>query len=601
MKQHDKQPNHSIGTLNYQWAFTLIHYFSLQGVTQAVISPGSRSTPLALACEKHPDINTWVQIDERSAGFFALGLAQKKHKPVILICTSGSAVANWFPAITEASHSYTPLLLLSADRPNELQYCGANQTIDQQNLFGTFVREFINLEHADEALLKGSYLKKAAIQAYRKTQSPKPGPVHLNLPLREPLFPRRFTADELNHYINRLGQQIIETAMPVIQTCSPAPFISLKQYEALSQIINSGHGLIICGHLTYQENKGFKSLLIKLARKLNTPVIIDPLSNLRLSGSPDSSFIYNYDYFLKQHLIQHESDNEKQYYPDWILRFGQFPISKTLMQYLQQSDSRTILISSYGDCLDPIHKAEMIVQTSPNLLCKQLLDFSVKANTSDWINQWKTDDETAEKRIHNSLSRCSGLFEGHVVKTLLNSIIDNSLLFSGNSMAIRDFDTFITHSLAQKKNISFHCNRGVSGIDGNISTFFGLLSSDVNRKGIALLGDLSFYHDMNGLLIARQLNKLGYNATIIIINNNGGGIFNYLPQVQLDDFEKLWKTEIDLDFQHSARLYGLDYYRIENLDSLEITLPEAISSSGINIVEIIINQQTSVKCHKAIY
>ncbi len=607
MKQYHKPSNHSIGALNYQWAFSLIHYFSLQGVTHAVISPGSRSTPLALACEKHPDINTWVQIDERSAGFFALGLAQQKQKPVILICTSGSAVANWLPAVAEASHSYTPLLLLSADRPAELQNCGANQTIKQAHIFGSFVRDSVSLEHANETLLNNHYLKKITTQVYRKSLYHKPGPVHLNIPLREPLLPRRFTAEQLNHFINRLGQQAIESATSIIQSEPSVPPVSLNQADVLSTILNNGNGLIICGRLTHQEKKGLKPLLVALAKKLNSPILIDPLSDLRLSGAIEDPFILNYDFFLqqglfKEHFVNKEGNNEKPLSPDWILRFGQFPISKNLMQYLQSSDSHTILISSYGDYLDPIHKADTVIQTSPDVLCRQLISAPLEAKTRDWLAHWKNADQDSETRIHGSVSQCGGLFEGHVIRTLLNSIADNSLLFSGNSMAIRDFDTFITHSLAQKKNISLHCNRGISGIDGNLSTFFGLIASnankDINKKGIALVGDLSFYHDMNGLLIAKQLKKSGHNATIIIINNNGGGIFNYLPQNQLDDFDKLWKTEIDLDFQHSARLYDLDYYRIENLDELETKLPEAISHSGIQLVEIIIDQQTSVKCHK---
>ncbi len=603
MKQPHTQIKNSIGAVNYQWAFGLIHYFALQGVTQAVISPGSRSTPLALACEKHPDITTWIQIDERSAGFFALGLAQQEQSPVILICTSGSAVANWFPAVVEASHSYTPLLLLSADRPAELQNCGANQTIEQNFLFGSHVREFIALEHADEILLKSNYLKRITTQAYGKTLNQKPGPVHLNIPFREPLLPRRFTANELNHFIHRLSQQSIEASTPIIQSNVSSSSISQTRCDLLTQILNSGNGLIICGRLTHQENRGFEVILSRLAEKINCPVLIDPLSNLRLSVLPDAHFIYNYDHFLKKY-----HNDKKDFTPSWIIRIGQFPVSKNLLQYLQQLDSHTILVSSFGDCLDPIHKANTILHTSPVRLCQQLLEVSIKPNNKKWLTSWQMSDQRSENKIHDTLDKCASLFEGHVISTLLKTIPDNSLLFSGSSMAIRDFDTFITRTIAHGKNISFHCNRGSSGIDGNLSTFLGLLSNqipsnkhpDITRYGVALLGDLSFYHDMNGLLISKQLNALGYNATIIIINNNGGGIFNYLPQHQLDDFDKLWKTETNLDFKHSARLYGLNYHRIENSKELETKLPAALSQSGIQIVEVIIDQQTSVECHKKI-
>ena len=595
MKQSLPQAQNSIGTLNYQWAFGLIHYFALQGVTQAVISPGSRSTPLALACEKHPHINTWVQVDERSAGFFALGLAQQEQKPVMLICTSGSAVTNWFPAVVEASHSYTPLLLLSADRPAELQNCGANQTIEQSFLFGSHVREFIAIEHADETLLKSNYLKRITTQAYGKTLNHKPGPVHLNIPFREPLLPRRFTADELNHFINRLGQQTIESATPIIQSQISRASLSETRCDLLTQTLNSGNGLIICGRLTSDESHKFEKPLILLAKKLNSPVLIDPLSNFRLMASSNAHFIYNYDHFLKNF---HDNND---FTPTWVIRFGQFPVSKKLLQYLEQLDSHTILVSSYGDCLDPIHKANTILNTTPDRFCSQLLEASIKPNEKKWLNNWQESDQRSEVKIHKAIDACDELFEGQVIQQLLKIIPDNSFLFSGNSMAIRDFDTFITRSSTYDKSLTLHCNRGISGIDGNLSTFFGLLAKQNKPSyGVALLGDLSFYHDMNGLLLGKQLNKSGHNATIIIVNNNGGGIFNYLPQNQLEDFDKLWKTEINLDFQHSANLYGLDYHRIENLDELETKLSTAIARSGIQIVEVIIDQKTSVECHKKI-
>lgn len=601
MKRANSQPakknKNSMGAINYQWAFSLIHYFALQGVTQAVISPGSRSTPLALACEKHPDLNTWIQIDERSAGFFALGLAQQEQKPVLLICTSGSAVTNWFPAVAEANHSYTPLLLLSADRPAELQNCGANQTIEQSFIFGSHVREFIALEHADETLFKSNYLKRVATQAYGKTLNQKPGPVHLNIPFREPLLPRRFTAAELNQFIHRLGQQTIKSATPIIQSHFSRASLSEARCDLLTETLNSGNGLIVCGRLTYHEMQDFKESLILLAERFNCPVLIDPLSNFRLLAPSDIHFIHNYDHFLKNY------HNDNKFTPSWIIQFGQFPVSKNLLLYLAHLESHTILVSSYGDTLDPIHKANTLLNTSPDRLCRQLLESSIKPNTEQWLNDWLALEQNSEAKIQNSVKACDAFFEGHVILSLIEQIPDNSLIFSGNSMAIRDFDTFIMRSRTHKKNLSLHCNRGTSGIDGNISTFLGLLANRTSTKknyAVAVLGDLSFYHDMNGLLMAKQLSKLGYNASIIIINNNGGGIFNYLPQSQLDDFDKLWKTETHLDFQHSAKLYGLDYHRIESLSELNIKLPDVLSHAGIQIVEIIIDQETSVECHRKI-
>ncbi|MCP3849822.1 MAG: 2-succinyl-5-enolpyruvyl-6-hydroxy-3-cyclohexene-1-carboxylic-acid synthase [Gammaproteobacteria bacterium] len=581
----------SVGTYNYQWAFQLIDYFSQQGVTQAVISPGSRSTPLALACEKHPDITTWIQVDERSAGFFALGLAQKNQIPTILICTSGSAVANWYPAVVEANYSYTPLLLLSADRPAELQNCGANQTIDQSGLFSSHVRDSVALKAVNKTLLEGDYLKKMTIQAYDKAINTKPGPVHINIPFNEPLLPQGLSSDKLNQHINQLSQKEVQKKSNIssIKTITSIPGKTITQLEAT---LNKGNGLIVCGRLSHIEHQNFQVSLGHLAETLNCPVLLDPLSNCRLTKSTSSHYIYNYDHFLK---------NQFTLKPDWIIRIGQFPTSKSLLLYLDQIKCHTFLVSSFGDRLDPIHKVNTTINTLPMHFCQQVSQLKIKTNSSKWLKHWQDFEYNTDIKIQEALTNCTDLFEGHVIKTLLENIPDNSLLFSANSMAIRDLDTFITHSNAMDKNISLHCNRGSSGIDGNVSTFLGLLSQQNKPQyGVALLGDLTFYHDMNGLLICKQLNELGINASIIIINNNGGGIFNYLPQSELNEFDKLWNTPIHLDFQPTAKLYGLDYHRIDDLKTLQVQLPNIFTGSGIQIVEVIINQETSVECHRAL-
>jgi 2-succinyl-5-enolpyruvyl-6-hydroxy-3-cyclohexene-1-carboxylate synthase len=230
------------------------------------------------------------------------------------------------------------------------------------------------------------------------------------------------------------------------------------------------------------------------------------------------------------------------------------------------------------------------------------MDLLPSPNT--WLQQWHEYETKAENIILNILEsskqeKNTALFEGHVITTLLKNIPDKSLLFSGNSMAIRDFDTFISQSISRGKIIHFYANRGTSGIDGNLSTFLGLLTNHHNY-GVIMLGDLSFYHDMNSLLICRELAKKGYHATIVLINNSGGGIFNYLPQHQLDEFDRLWNTDTQLDFQYSAKLYNLHYSKVESIAELETKLPHAMQQSGFQLVEVIIDQKTSVKWHEKI-
>jgi len=583
--------NEQTGTLNYQWAFSLIHYCSRHNISQAVISPGSRSTPLALACEKHPAIKTWIDIDERSAGFFALGLSQAGQHPVLLICTSGTAVANWLPAVIEASYSYTPLLLLSADRPDELQNCGANQTINQAFLFGSNVREFILLEHPQQKYLDSGYLKQTIDSAYNKSLAAKPGPVHINIPLREPLLPQAANTEQLNNIIEQISRDILTSDQPVHPDTSEPQPLKQTRLQAILTLLNNPPGLIICGRLTPEEQDNLQSVLPSLAEKLNCPVLIDPLSGLRLTANHSPLLLMNYDTFLDKAVFNGQS-------PQWIIHLGQFPLSKKLQQYLKQQNCQRIIVSSYGDCLDPLHTHKQVVNTLPKAFCQTLLPLVTRNPDSHWLSQWLDAEQQAENRIKQSLNT-DQLFEGHVINTLLEAVPEQSLIFSGNSMAIRDFDTFINHTNIGDKSLKLYANRGASGIDGNISTFAGLLAAQPEHYGVAVLGDLSFFHDMNGLLMLRQLQKQGYNGTVILLNNHGGGIFNYLPPRQLNEFEKLWQTDTALEFRHCADLYQLKYIRITQVSELE-QLTEVFRQNGFTLVEVIIDAQTSVKCHRQI-
>ncbi len=583
--------NEQTGTLNYQWAFSLIHYSSRHNISQAVISPGSRSTPLALACEKHPAIKTWIDIDERSAAFFALGLSQASGHPVLLICTSGTAVANWLPAVIEASYSYTPLLLLSADRPDELQNCDANQTINQAFLFGSNVRVYIPLKHPQQKFLDNGYLKETIDLAYCKSLFAKPGPVHINIPLREPLLPQETNTEQLNKTIEQLGLDILKSEHPALPDTSAPPPVSQSTLQAVQTLLDNHPGLIICGRLRPEEQDNLQPVLSSLAEKLNCPVLIDPLSGLRLTAKRIRLLLMNYDTFLDKANFNGQS-------PQWIIHLGQFPLSKKLQQYLQQQNCQRIIVSSYGDCLDPLHTQKQVVNTLPKAFCQALLPLVTRNPDSHWLTQWQDAEQQAENRINRALNT-DQLFEGHIINTLLQAIPVQSLIFSGNSMAIRDFDTFISHTNSGDKNLRLYANRGASGIDGNISTFAGLLAAHPEHYGVAVLGDLSFFHDMNGLLMLRQLQKQGYKGTIILLNNHGGGIFNYLPPRQLNEFEKLWQTDIALEFRHCADLYQLNYIRITQVSELE-QLTETFRQNGFTLIEVIIDAQTSVKCHNQI-
>jgi len=584
LMQYEKQ-----GEKNYLQALIIIDSLVMGGVKNVVISPGSRSTTLVLACERHPNIKTWIHIDERSACFFALGLATDTKIPTAIIATSGSAICNWLPAISEANLSHIPLLLLSADRPIELQKVGANQTLEQQNLLSSQVREFFQLpENAQQSI----ELQQRITHALSLSQWPNAGPVHVNIPIREPLLPDANNAQLLEQKLIALEKQIIGQQQPI--HLHPAQ-TSIAE-ELLSQFaseITGQSGLIICGRDSYSRQ--LIKLIEALAKQLNCPIFADPLSNIRLNHSSEN-VIYNYDSFLVSPIVS------KLPSPDWILRIGQLPISKNLSGYLQLiPESKMYLITPYNDYPDPLYLTDSIFHSTPEIFITKLLTKKIRPAKTDFLPVVQHLERQCTQIIQDSclLDNPSACQEGILFKELIEQIKDGGLLFSANSMTIRDIDTFI-HKKNSPNNsaLKIFANRGCSGIDGNVSSFFGLLaSSDKTRTCLAVLGDLTSIHDSNGFLWAKELQAQGYSATIIILNNHGGAIFNYLPQKQLSCFEKAWVTDVDLDFAQLAKLYQLHYQRVESASNFANSLTTAIQHSGISLIEVLIDQKQSLEQH----
>lgn len=578
----------NMGRQNFQWSMQFIHELAQQGVRHAVISPGSRSTPITLACVKHPSIKTHVHIDERCAGFFALGLAQQSTRPVLLICTSGTAVANWYPAVIEASYSKTSLILLSADRPQELQNCGANQTINQQQMFGHHVRYFQPVNTLDSDPESIRLLSDSAVQ---KSYHPLPGPVHLNLPFAEPLLPETSDGHSTDEQLLPITQEIIESQTQHPQTPSREA-TQRHDIESLLNLIKQGDGLIICGRDHYAQD--FAASIMLLADQIRTPVLADPLSRLRFGPHDKKPLIYNCDSIFRSQKVQ-------RLRPDWILRFGTFPISKSLADYLSQQHCDCILVEAHGQNLDPVHTCLQIVQANASDICQQLVTRVNKNTSGKLLQQLRIMDDICQQVIASHIQQLTDLDEALICHELLNQCPDDCLLFSGNSMPIRDINSFVTGHDHGHKNIELVCNRGASGIDGNLSSFAGHMAHDQSRPAIAMLGDLTFYHDMNGLLKLRELSLDGYNGTVIILNNNGGGIFSYLPQQNLCDFEPYWLTSTDLDFKHAAQLYSLKHYAVSNRRQLNQALTESLKRKRVDIIEITLQPEASVKIHRQLW
>lgn len=533
------------GTLNFLWSQALIAGFQAAGATQAVLSPGSRSTPLVLAMLRQPGLHCTVAVDERSAAFFALGVAKASRQPVLLLATSGTAPANWLPAVIEANQAGVPLILISADRPPELQGCGANQTVDQIGLFGPHVRASHALGTPFPEFAAG-YLHRLAARACEQATWPHPGPVHLNQPFREPLLPN--------------GETPAPCPPAKIALAHPSAPPSPAAIGELAAAISGRPGLIVCGELP--ETPGLPAALARLAARLACPILAEPLSKLRFGAHDRTRLCVRYNAWLA------DAGFVEAHRPQWILRFGAFPVTRHLQNCLAASPLLA-LVEPWPRWSDPGHRLTHLLRADPLAACLALLDASPAPAPAGWLAAFAERD--AEVPPIGSA--------GHI-PALLAEIPDGTPLFVGNSLAIRQLDT---HSGSGHKVIPFYGNRGASGIDGNISTALGIAA--VHGRVVALLGDLTCQHDLGGLALAR-----GRDAVIVAVNNGGGGIFGLLPQAGLPEFETGWLTPQDIDFNHAARTFGLGY-ALADTESFRSTVRRAIAAGGPHLIELRVDPQ----------
>ncbi len=553
------------------------------GVRHVSLAPGSRSTPLALLLRRHPGIRVWTHLDERSAAFFALGMSKSLREPVALLSTSGTAAVNFAPAIVEAYYARVPLVVLTADRPPELRGVGANQTIDQVRLYGSHVKWSVDMmlpETSPEAL---RYARATACRAAAIASADAAGPVHINFPFREPLIPGDIPAVERNG----------------ANADDPAPFVRVEEAPRLpqpdslaplaSELQQKERGLIVCGP---QDDPGFPEAVTRLANELDIPILADPLSQVRCGPHHGPRIIDAYDAFLRDEEVS------ASLAPQIVLRFGAAPTSKALLLYLQRhAASRQVLIDSGDVWRDPILTADQRIHSDPRLFCEALsgaLESSAQ-ETSSWTSRWREINQDARDALAHHLKQEHGCSEPGVFAELASLLPDGATLFAGNSMPVRDLDSIVGGS---ERPIRFLANRGASGIDGVVSSALG--ASAVSDDPLVLvIGDLSFYHDMNGLLAA-QRHEL--NATIILVNNDGGGIFSFLPQADDDEhFEELFGTPHGLDFRHAAEMYGLPYRHVVDPAQFCAAVLESIGAPGVQLIEVRTDRRANVRLHQELW
>ena len=552
------------------------------GLNAVCIAPGSRSTPLALAFFASNEITVYRHLDERSAAFFALGVALAREKPVALVCTSGTAAANFHPAIIEAQMSQVPLLILTADRPPELRHSGANQTIDQVKMFGDHVLWSVDvaLPQSQAPILSQLNLRTLAARALACSNGLVKGPVHLNFPFRKPLEPV-----EMDRWPTAIGANTSQRPYTQIERGILQP--TAEQVARLKELISAHtRGLIICGPRCPAGD--FPIAVTQLSTATGYPILADPLSGIRFGPQISTTIVLGgYETFLQDTYASWPE-------PDLILRFGSVPTSKWLNNYLNHIDpSYHIHIQESGIWTDQGHMTSHFFQINALNLCHQLIPAISRSTDNKWQQHWLKTETSSWSAIGESLQ--DSIFDGSVVAALLDQLPPDTTLFVGNSLAIRHVDQF---GYPQEKPLRLFANRGASGIDGNVSTGLGIAAAS-NRPTVLLVGDITFYHDSNGLLALRQFGL--DNATILLINNNGGGIFRRLPVAQIEPpFEELFLTPHDLDFAPLSAMYKLDYHLVQDLTSFRSVLDKTISTNSASIIEVRTASQEDDRIHRSI-
>lgn len=524
------------------------------GAKRAVISPGSRSTPLALLLHRDPDMDCFVDVDERSAAFFALGMTKVDGKPTILLCTSGTAAANYYPAICEAEAVNLPLIVLTADRPPELRGVGAPQAMDQQNLYGSHVKKMIEMTVPENQpnMLRYSFWQ--AANCVTKAKKQPQGPVQINFPLREPLLPdfeRQSKIQQPFVYVDSIKQLSQEMGQQLL------PHLQKK-------------GVIIVGEsLTLDQAK----CLRLFAAKIGWPIIGDPLTNLATCGVESGVFISQADLLLP-HV-------DATFQPDVVLRFGRLPVTKNVLLWLNRlPESVTwVFVDPSAQWQDQLHRANYLIEAEIDVFVSHWQDQQFRID-HDWITQWEAVQDAANQIITDQFTS-HPFDESQSVRILQQTLQADAQILLANSNAIRFFDRYGSET---SKPYRVYGNRGVNGIDGLISTVAGIAM--VSQKPTYLLiGDLALYHDMNGLQLLRQYHL---PVTIVLLNNNGGGIFSFLSQNTLspEDFEPLFGTPLNLDFNKVAALYEANWTLAETASMFQAQIEASLSQPQFQIIEV---------------
>ncbi len=561
--------------VNALWANVLTETLKRLGLTTAVICPGSRSTPLAVSFAiASPDIEAISILDERSAAFFALGRAKATGLPTAVVCTSGTAGANFYSCVIEAKESRVPLLLLTADRPPELRECHSGQTIDQLKLYGNYPNWQTELALPSEDINILVYLRQTLVHAWERCLYPVPGVVHLNIPFRDPLSPISdgMNFSHLQPYFNSedFFSSLIKRGCNSTSSFTPIPQEWLK----------CSRGIIIAGVAQPQKPQDYCSAIAKLSQILQWPVLGEGLSAIRNYQEYNPHLISTYDIILRNPELA------KQLAPEMVIQIGDMPTSKELRSWLSNTQARRWVIDKSGENLDPLHGQT----THLHLSIEELVNhFPLPTSHSPlpYLQKWCSTEAKIRAAVDEKMAKIEEFVESKVAWLLSVKLPKKTPLFISNSMPVRDVEFFWKPSNSQ---VCPFFNRGANGIDGTLSTALGIAHQ--NQSSVMLTGDLALLHDTNGFLIR---NKFIGHLSIVLINNNGGGIFEMLPIAKFDPpFEEFFATPQDIDFAQLCATYSIEHELITSWEHLQQKLTQ-LPDKGIRVLELRTNRKADAQ------
>ncbi|MFY7885447.1 MAG: 2-succinyl-5-enolpyruvyl-6-hydroxy-3-cyclohexene-1-carboxylic-acid synthase [Dolichospermum sp.] len=557
----------TFNNLNLLWCYVLTETLKRLGLKCAVICPGSRSTALTVAfVQQIPHIEAIPILDERSAAFFALGQAKATGKPVVLVCTSGTAGANFYPAVIEARESRVPLLILTTDRPAELRDCHSGQTIDQVKLYGNYPNWQTELATPSVDMGMLGYLRQTVIHAWERCQFPNSGAVHLNIPFRDPLAPipdgTDFTLDTEDFF-----SSLISTPLPITNYQLP--------------ITNYQKGIIIAGVAQPQAPEEYCRAIANLSQSLQWPVLAEGLSPVRNYTDLNPYLISTYDLILRNQQLA------KELSPEIVIQIGEMPTSKELRNWLITTNPQRFIIDNCDQNLDPLHGKTTHLRISVTEIGKLEIEELAK---SEYLQKWCISEKQVRKNIDDYFENVDELIESKTAWLISQNLPPETPLFIANSMPVRDVEFFWKPN---NLRIKPYFNRGANGIDGTLSTALGIAHHQ--QSSVMLTGDLSLLHDTNGFLIR---NKFIGHLTIILINNNGGGIFEMLPIAKFNPpFEEFFATPQNIDFAQLCATYNVQHQLINSWEELKDSLKQ-LPKIGIRVLEVKTNRKRDVMWRK---